>query len=72
VGIKRVNSAREREIRTILKTGRSGVGPAEVGAWVQRHHRRKRRDHWKFGRINCHIKKGYSKEKYAEQLKSFE
>jgi hypothetical protein len=34
--------------------------------------RRKRQDHWKFGRRNCHIKKGSSKEKYAEQLKSFE
>jgi hypothetical protein len=34
--------------------------------------RRKRQDHWKFGRRNCHINKGYSKEKYAEQLKNFE
>jgi hypothetical protein len=34
VGIERANSAWEREIRMILKTGRSGAGPAEVGAWV--------------------------------------
>ena len=32
---------------------------------------KKRQDHWKFGSRDCHIKKGSSKEKYAEQLKSF-
>jgi hypothetical protein len=30
-----------------------------------------RQDHWKFGSRDCHIKKGSSKEKYAEQLKIF-
>jgi hypothetical protein len=28
--------------------------------------RRKGQDHWKLGSRDCHIKKGYSKEKYAE------
>jgi hypothetical protein len=32
VRIERANSAQEREIRMILKTRRSGAGPAEVGA----------------------------------------
>jgi hypothetical protein len=28
--------------------------------------RRKGQDHWKLGSRDCHTKKGYSKEKYAE------
>jgi hypothetical protein len=31
----------------------------------------KRQDHWKFGSTYYHINKVSSKEKYAEQLKSF-
>ena len=37
VGIERANSAQEREIRTILKTERSGVGLAEVGGGQRCH-----------------------------------
>jgi hypothetical protein len=33
---------------------------------TQRTARRKGQDHWKPGSRDCHTKKGYSKEKYAE------